>query len=164
MQDLNPLPAIRWTFFLQHLLFIFIILQGLASDANASVVPGRWEKVGSLPRGAAVIVHLSSGDRLQGALRKVNEEEILLSVAGNEVRLPKSGVTMIQREQKVQGTGWKEMAIGAGIGALAGGIVGGTRSGVNARVTAPLWGSLGAVAGFVVGRTVKKTEVLYVSP
>jgi outer membrane lipoprotein SlyB len=162
-RDLNPCSAIRRTFLRKYLLFALFIAQVLTVSANAVVVPGRWEKVESLPRGTTVIVHLSSGDRLQGALSKLNEEEILLSVAGDEVRLPKSGVTMIHRAQKVQGSGWKEMAIGAGIGVLVGGIVGRTCSGVNARGIAPVWGSLGAVAGFIVGRAVKKTEVLYVT-
>ena len=49
------------------------------AGARAEVVAGRWEKIGALAPGTAIIIHLPGGERLEGTFNKIETGEILFT-------------------------------------------------------------------------------------
>jgi hypothetical protein len=138
---------------------------------NAAVVPGRWDKVDSLPPGQQIIVTLKAGDSIECSLKESGTSDLtVVTSTGRELKIAKSEVYRIVAE-KSKDSLLNGALIGAGVGlgiALAGLAAAGSGEGEvlsSAKVFAPL---LGVGAGLGVGMAIdasrQRTEVLYQAP
>jgi hypothetical protein len=151
---------------------VFLLLWPGFSSAQA--IPGRWEKVDTLPRGASIIVTLTSGHR--AIYTYIESGPDLLTLAdenGTQIRLAKSDVLRIERQNRDRLR--NGVLIGTGVG-FAGGFLG--LAAFNAKQTAsgPIWDTeslgiyisaglvgagIGALTGAVIDRLKKESVVLY---
>jgi len=84
---------------LSYLSFLIILI---SSSIQASVVPGRWEKLESLPPGRELEVRLNSKERLEGQLLEVEVEELVLNrEEDGELRLPKSQIVKVTSRDRI---------------------------------------------------------------
>ena len=142
-----------------------------SSLLNAQVIPGRWEKVDSLPPGQQIIVTLKAGDRMECAFKGADSTKLTVTRGGSELAIPKADVaTIVQQKPRSK----KQSLIGAAVGAGAG------AGGVAAFICSVdciwdkdeigiviLFSLIGAGAGAIVGYyTTDKPpdEVLYQAP
>ncbi len=136
---------------------------------NAQVIPGRWEKVDSLPPGQEIIVTLKAGDRMECVLKEPGTNDLtVVTSAGSELNIAKSEV------HKIVGIENDSLLNGALIGAGVGGaialvpIIIGARSNWDLSekemglVIFLIIGSVGV--GLELDAAIKGTEVLYQAP
>ena len=154
---------------------ISLILAGLiAQPANASVIPGRWEKVAALEMASSITVNLKNGDRMRGQLRGLSTSSLeLLSPAGRAM-IPKANiqtVTISSKDRLGDGAGIGT-AIGVGLGLGTVGIAALAGGGLDP-ATVPglllLAGGIGAGVGAGIGvaadaATKSEDIVLYEAP
>ena len=75
---------------------IVLILVGLLCvPAQAQVIPGRWEKVQTLPLGPQITVELKSGDRLEGQFEELSPFELLLKTGSAQASIPRADIERI---------------------------------------------------------------------
>ena len=145
---------------------IALILVGVLSvPAQAQVVPGRWEKVQTLPLGSQITLELKSRDRIEGQLEGLSPSELLLKTGSAQASIPRADIERIT----TRGDGLLNgVLIGAAIGggimaALAlppehdfstGGVAILTLAGVGA----------GALIGLGADAIPKRAGVLYQAP
>jgi hypothetical protein len=140
----------------------------------AQIVPGRWDRVEALPRGAVILVTLTSGDQTENSFVASDPEVLILTnSSGTEIRVAKADILRVARQLRdpvrngvLVGTG---AGFGAGFFALAA---------FNAKQTAtgPLWegealaqyigaglvgAGIGALAGLAIDAGRRTTEIVY---
>ncbi len=140
---------------------------------NASVVPGRWEKVDGLQEGTQIVVEMKSGDRLEGAFKGSSSQDLTVTnPAGSDRQVPKTAVAKIMTAEKVKDGLSNGMLIGMGVGtgvAVAGVAlaVGGFDFGDEC-VACGLAILAGFAGGWAIGAAIDAThygpEVLYQAP
>ncbi len=84
---------------------------------NAQVVPGRWEKVESLPPGQQIDIILMSGDSMNCAFKSSDSTKLTVTRDGSELTIPKDDVARIVLQKPA---GRKAGRIGAGVGGAVG--------------------------------------------
>ncbi len=154
---------------IKSLLLLVLFSSGLL---NAQVIPGRWEKVDSLPPGQEIIVTLKAGDRMECVLKEPGTNDLtVVTSAGSELNIAKSEVHKIESQEKIKDSLLNGALIGAGVGlgiALAGLAAAGSGEGEvlsSAKVFAPLLGvGAGLGVGMAIDASQQRTEVLYQAP
>lgn len=147
------------------------------AGARAEVVAGRWEKIGALAPGTAIIIHLPGGERLEGTFNKIETGEILFTeLNGKERRMPKSAILMIESATVVPDRLRNGILIGTLIGA-AGGLASMVAYGNSTTSGSVNWGDedapaylagaalvgggIGAAVGGIIDASVKHREIFY---
>src|SRR5262245_13135866 len=80
---------------------LFVVLLSDPPVAAAQVIPGRWEKVDTLPRVESITVTLASGHR--GEYKFIGCDPLVLivtSMNSNEIRIAKADVRTIVRQRR----------------------------------------------------------------
>ena len=68
----------------------------LFASGQAAVIPGRWDKVETLPPGRVVAVTLKEGGRIEGVLKGTSGGDLLVArPEGRELRIAKSDVQRV---------------------------------------------------------------------
>jgi hypothetical protein len=154
----------------QRVLFLIGILL-IASPLWAGVIPGKWEKVDTMPEGAQIRVETFSEEKFNAQLVATDPESILIrDETGEERRLPKSLIKKVTSTKRVESDSLAE-------GAVAGAVVGGLGSIIPAVMVSSETGSrsvtaglvmlctgIGAGIGIAVDAAVKSREVYYQAP
>ena len=97
---------------------LFVVGSMLFAQTWAGVIPGRWEKVETIPNGLPIIVVLKAGDRVQGTFLQADDRSVQLENSrGIVVTLPKDAISRIRSREKFENDG---LANGTIIGAIAG--------------------------------------------
>jgi hypothetical protein len=101
---------------------VILALVGLAIDLlSAGVVPGHWEKVKALERGALIIVFLQGEDRLECTYQATTGEQLMVATADQpDLTLPKGAIRKVTGFQLMNDSTMNGTGIGAGIGFGAG--------------------------------------------
>ena len=166
----------------------------LVTLLEGGTVPGRWEKVAALAVGQEIVVALKSGDRIEGILRGVTSEAILLAMlTGSDLGIAKSNIRRISRLEEDRDNNLNGTLLGLAAGLALGGVAvgteshasfvsspgqqpaavghvhvesGGTRSNPGLIVAGA--GALGAVIGFLIDASEQDAEsryqIIYQSP
>ena len=96
--------------------FVALVMVGLmAMPLRAGVIPGRWEKVSTLPVASPITVELKDGDRIKGHYEGLSVTDVMLVTHFSRAVIPKEDIEAIttQPEDSLSnGT-----LIGAGVGA-----------------------------------------------
>ena len=102
---------------IDKLVVFTVLIQMFTTQIQASVIPGKWEKVESLSQGYQIVVTLKSGDQIEGSYQGDSPEELTVTDQKNETRqIPKAEVALITSRNKVGDS----LANGALIGSAAG--------------------------------------------
>lgn len=146
--------------------------QATTASRNDGVIPGSWEKVGSVQPGASLVVTVNSGNRLEGSFIALDSAVLTLTDrAGKQITVQRSEISRIIAPATSDG-----LTNGALIGAATGlgvalAILGavGSQDGYllpSAKVGAPLLLSgTGGLFGILIDRARTKPErVLYLAP
>ncbi len=149
---------------------LFVLI--LSGWVNAQVIPGRWEKVDSLPPGQQIIVNLKAGDRLECAFKESGADDLtVITLTGRELNIAKSEVREIESQEKIKDSLLNGALIGAGVGLGIGlAILAAAGSGEGEALSSAKWAAplLGVGAGLGVGMAIdasqQGTEVLYQAP
>ena len=149
-----------------------VVALGLAvASASAGVVPGRWEKVDGLQEGTQIVVEIKSGDRLEGAFKRVSPQELtIIDLGGSDRQVPRTVVAKIVTAEKFKDGLTNGMLIGMGIGTGAAvGAVALATGGVSEECTVcGLAILVGFAGGWGMGAAIdaihQKPEVLYEAP
>lgn len=149
---------------------LLAVVSVLTTEIQASVIPGRWEKVATIPQGLPIVVILTGGDRIEGTFVRTDDRSVQLENArGVPVALPKSTISMIRTQDKFENDG-------LGNGAIIGGAVGAAVSivpfliAVEDNATASGFISMGFVTGtgmaigMGIDALIKAPVVFYSSP
>ena len=146
---------------------------------NAQVIPGRWEKVDSLPPGQQIIVNLKAGDSVECSLKESGADHLTVVIStGSELKIAKSEVLLIvgEKDDDVRDGTLKGLGIGFAGGALIAALIlsaiANNEGGWSAEATAWVLGSgaagagIGAAVGFSLDKSLShgETEVLYQAP
>ena len=141
---------------------IVLILVGLLCvPAQAQVIPGRWEKVQTLPLGPQITVELKSGDRLKGQFEELSPSELLLRTGSTQAGIPRADIERIstrEADSLVNGA-----IIGAGV--VVGFVLVGHAIAEGGSVTlssvayTAIWAAITAASGVGLD-ALKKTEVV----
>ncbi len=146
---------------------------------HADVIPGRWEKVDSLPPGQQIIVTLKAGDIMECSLKESEADDLtVVTSTGSELKIAKSEVLLIvgEKDDDVQDGTLKGLAAGFAGGALIAamilGAISNNEGGWSTEATAYVLGSgavgagIGAAVGFSLDKSLRhgETEVLYQVP
>ncbi len=137
---------------------------------NAAVVPGRWEKVDSLPFGRPMVVTLKGGDSMRCTFNGSDLTTLTVTTGGSGLAIPKADVGTIVQQKPPNIL--KAALIGTGVGAAAGvAIVAAVRPctdcewNKNDTGGAITLGLIGAGIGYWIGKTVAddfpSDEVVY---
>ena len=155
--------------YIKSLPLFVLISSGLL---NAAVVPGRWEKVDSLPPGQQIIVTLKAGDSIECSLKESETDDLtVVTSTGSELKLAKSEVRKIVSAEKTGDSLLNGTLIGAGVGgaiSILPFIIIGARSDVD--LSAENMGLIGlligggAAVGLAADAAIKGHEVLYQAP
>ena len=128
---------------------------------TAEVIPGRWEKVEALQSGSRIIIHLQSGDRVEGEFKNLGLKELtVVDVNGSEVSLPKSGIGRVTSLEEYEDAPLNGTLIGLGVGIGGGAVLGwglSERLDITTAVTVPIFGAIGAGVGALVGYAADKS-------
>jgi hypothetical protein len=90
----------------------------LTFEIQAGVIPGRWEKVETIPRGLPIVVILTGGDRMEGTFQRADHRSVQIETSrGVALSFPKDGISLIRSQDKFDNDG---LANGVIIGAVAG--------------------------------------------
>jgi len=116
-------------------------------------VPANWDKVKRLPVGREILVVQNDTKTLQGKLRSVNDEDLVIRLATGEQTLSKGSILRIS--SRGASHRWRNAALGAGAGFGAGTVIGaaaGQSDWIGGRaISAAAGASIGILAGAVVG-------------
>ena len=135
---------------------LFILIS--SSLLNAQVVPGRWEKVDSLPANAQLTVTLKSGNEANYTFNSSDSANLAVqSESGTELVIPKDDVAKVVRLKPPSN---KAAWIGAGVGAAAGAVplpvalcsANGCRGEGNIVAATVALSALGALVGYSIGK------------
>lgn len=146
--------------------------QATAASRYGGVIPGSWEKMGSVQPGASLVVTLNSGNRLEGTFNALDSTALAFTDrAGRQITVQRSEISRIVAPATSDSL-TNGALIGAGTGlAVALAILGalGSQDGYvlpSAKVGAPLLLSgAGGLAGILIDRAHNKPErVLYLAP
>ena len=144
---------------------IVLILVGLLSvPAQAGVIPGRWEKVQTLPLGPQITVEVKNGDRTEGQLEGLSPSELSLRTGSAQAGIPRADIDRITTREA------DRLSNGGAMGAVVGVVlIWGLAFARLVSFSGGLSGTaLIAVSGAGIGARVdalKKTEVvLYQTP
>jgi hypothetical protein len=139
----------------------------LHSSLMAGVIPGRWEKMGLESAGAAILVTLYSGEKVEGTYKSLTQEAlVLLAADGNERQFRKLDIARIVSADARPDSKWN----GALIGALVGGVpifiaIASDKSnemGIGlAALGGLVTGGIGALIGYGIDAAVKGPVLLY---
>ncbi len=149
--------------FPRTLLLLLFVFQA-PSILEASVIPGRWEKLESQPVGTGVEVTLKSGLRYRAFLKSVGGSSLTITdPATGELTLPKSEIERVStiasvNDPMVDGTIIGAAVVGglAALGASqADGSAGSKAGGVA------FYGGIGALVGYFIDRSATRPKVLY---
>jgi len=138
----------------QHIIGALIATVLLVGNLVAGVIPGRWEKIDSLPEGEDIVVVMKSGERFQVDFRSSDLDSLTVKpMGGKERRVPKAEVAQIEREGVKQDRALDGAAIGAAVGAAIGALIGSQGEEVSGSKAVPVIGGMipGAAIGFGVG-------------
>ena len=149
---------------------LFILIS--SSLLNAQVVPGRWEKVDSLPANAQLTITLKSGNEANYIFNSSDSANLAVqSESGTELVIPKADVTKVVRLKPPSN---KAAWIGAGVGAAAVAAsflvalcdANGCRGEGNIVAATVALSALGALVGYSIGKAVAdpSEEVVYQAP
>ena len=139
---------------------------------NAAVVPGRWEKVDSLPANTRLTITLKSGNEADHIFNGSDSANLSVQSAGGaELVIPKADVAeIVQHKPRSK----KPTLIGAAVGGAVGAGIGVAVSQsvdetflARADYMAITWGLIGAGAGALIGHfstAEPPDEVLYQAP
>ena len=138
---------------------------------TAGVVTGRWEKVDGLQEGTRIVVEINSGDRLEGAFKRVSPQELtIIDPGGSDRQVPKTTVAKIVTAEKVKDGLTNGMLIGMGVGTgIAVGAVALATGGVSEEcIVCGLAIFVGFAGGWGMGAAIDAIhngpEVLYQAP
>jgi len=141
------------------------------NSLTAGVVPGRWEKVESLKEGTRILVEIKSGNRLEGAFKRVSPQELtIIDPGGSDRQVPKTAVARIVTAEKVKDGLTNGMLIGMGVGTgIAVGAVALATGGVSEEcIVCGLAIFVGFAGGWGMGAAIDAIhngpEVLYQAP
>ena len=140
----------------------------VAPPLHADVVPGRWEKVDTLPPEAEIIVTLKAGARLECVLKESGADDLtVITSTGGQLKVAKSEVEEVETIEK---DGVRDgVLIGAAIG-FAGPVIVTLVSGVDRTevslgfAVGVIGAGVGAAVGYLMDKSHKGTEVLYQAP
>ena len=138
----------------------------LNSFASAQV-PRDWRRVDSLSAGSMLEIKLKKGSFIEGPMRRIGSDEIILVLNGADFTIAKSDVAEVRlttRDSTKNGT-LIGLGVGAGLGAAAGaaGDPGDLDKGAVTAASAAFYGAVGALVGWLVDRHHKST-LLYRAP
>ncbi len=89
-----------------------------ASEIQAGIIPGRWEKVETIPQDLPIIVILTGGDRIEGAFQRADDHSVQLETSrGVPLSVPKDGISLIRSQDRFENDG---LANGVIIGSVVG--------------------------------------------
>lgn len=151
---------------------LFILIS--SSLLNAQVVPGRWEKVDSLPANAQLTITLKSGNEANYIFNSSDSANLAVqSESGTELVIPKADVAKVVRLKPPSNqAAW----IGAGVGAAAGAVpiavafcsADGCRGEGNIVAATVAVSALGALVGYSIGKALAddspSEEVVFQAP
>ncbi len=149
---------------------LFILIS--SSLLNAQVVPGRWEKVDSLPANAQLTITVKFGNEATYIFNSSDSANLAVqSESGTELVIPKADVAKVVRLKPPSNqAAW----IGAGVGAAAGAVpiavafcsADGCRGEGNIVAATVALSALGALVGYSIGKAVAdpSEEVVYQAP
>jgi hypothetical protein len=94
----------------------------VTASLQASVIPGRWEKVDGLGAGFPIVVKLTSREKYKADYVRLDADDLIIEEAGGlEIRLRKEHVKHVASQARIVNDSlWQGAVIGAGIGAVAG--------------------------------------------
>ena len=150
-----------------------VVVLGMLATATleAGVIPGRWEKVEALEEGTRIVVEIKSGDRLEGAFKRVSPQELtIIDPGGSDRQVPKTTVAKIVTAEKVKDGLTNGMLIGMGVGTgVAVGAVALATGGVSEEcIVCGLVIFVGFAGGWGMGAAIdaihQGPEVLYQAP
>ncbi len=137
---------------------LFIIIS--SSLLNAQVIPGRWEKVDSLPTTSQLMITLKSGNEANYIFNSSDSANLAVqSESGVELVIPKADVAkVVQLKPPSNRAAW----IGAGVGAAAGALpiviafcsAEGCRGEGNIVAATVTVSGLAALVGYSIGKAV----------
>ena len=146
-----------------------------ASPLLGGVIPGRWDKVASLPQDTQILITLRSSDEIEGRYQNLNEGTLLFrDLSGVEVSIPQSAVEKIASAEPVPDPVWNGTLIGLGIGTGTGALLGTAlyrkegepvifSRGDTAAIFAVAGAAVGATLGLVADALNKSAEVFYLA-
>ncbi len=99
---------------------VVMILLVLTTSLQAQVIPGRWEKVDSLPTHARLTITLKSGTKENHIFKSSDSENLAVQSAGGaELVIPKNDVTkIVQHKSRSNKHTLIWAAVGDGAGAV----------------------------------------------
>lgn len=155
----------------KHFIILFLTLTLFFQVLLAGIVPGRWEKVEALPDGSAIVVHLDSGDRILGAINRLESNSLTLTdLEGKVTTLPKQGIRKITSPERADRTADGTLiglaigfGVGAGVGAASADRLDLVKGGAIVSFGA-IGAGVGALAGWIIDDTRKNKEVYYRAP
>jgi len=144
----------------------------ICSNANATILPGRWDKVAQLREGAEVVVSLTDGQRVEGEFLRLSATELVLTRDTNRLIIEKSNVREVQvpvvKSLERQYTGRVGLAIGAGVGLLIGAAAYKSDESGWGNATIPMAAFIGAGTGYAAGKIVESRfpdyQTIYSAP
>jgi len=142
----------------------------ICSNAYATILQGRWDKVAQLKEGAEIIVSLTDGQRIEGKFLRLSSTELALTRDTNRLIIEKSNVREVQVPfvKSLPYTGRVGLAIGAGAGLLIGAAAYKSDESGWGNATIPLSTIIGAGVGYVAGKIVESPipeyETIYSAP
>ncbi len=150
---------------------VFVLGMLATATLEAGVIPGRWEKVEGLQEGTRIVVEIKSGDRLEGAFKRVSPQELtVIDSGGSDRQVPKTAVAKIVTAEKVKDGLTNGMLIGMGVGTgVAVGAVALATGGVSEEcIVCGLAIFVGFAGGWGMGAAIdaihQGPEVLYQAP
>jgi hypothetical protein len=131
--------------------------------------PAPWRTVEAWPSGERIVITLKTGERIEGAFRYSNAEDLVLTTrTGSEHRVLKAEIRQVNGERK--DTSVDGLLLGAAIGAGFGVLLGYGRRTFECRaacsiaIGVTLFTPTGAFVGWLRDRRRTQTEVLYDAP
>jgi hypothetical protein len=131
--------------------------------------PAPWQAVEAWPSGEQMVITLKTGERIEGAFKHSNAEDLVLtSRTGSERRILKADIRQVNGER--EDTSVDGLLLGAAIGAGFGVLLGYGRRTFECRaacsiaIGVTLFTPTGAFVGWLRDRRRTQTEVLYDAP